>query len=581
MGVKFFNDINLESTGSINLGSTNYLTTDVGGQTDLFSNKNFIVSIGPSLSGVFEFAQNGIVTFLDDSTSTDFTFEPQNSSIRYTGLTYQGELYFDDSTLTASRQWILPDATGTVALTTDLDGSGGTLSNYLPLAGGTMTGDITMTSGSVLLSNLGAGIIDINDGSGGLSLVMDDAFDGIAAKLQKGNTTGFNTFEIEQITGGDGYLKIYVNDLNAGIANRNQTYIVSKNNANTFTTRLELANNSITADRTWTLPDATGTIALLSDIPTNAGDTLYVTDGSLTGNRTIDTTASKYKLIVENTSTSDAIALDPSNRTILYSDGTFEGSLRTNIITGNRIWDLPDASGTIALLSDLTNGIYTGSGNLSSNTVVSMHDGASPGTEFKLEFENVLSETVLSIDPSINSVGIGINSPLANLNVVGDTADAVVFKVDGTYGELFTITDNLTGVLFSVNNISGLPIFEVEDTDEIRMGKYTAVSGYTTGRNEIIATGDTIIHTVDISSYQMAVFEYVVSDGTNLRAGNVTAVTDGATVQSVETITTPSIGNTADVTMSVTIDASPGELNLVATTASTTGWTVKTIVRTI
>jgi len=113
------------------------------------------------------------------------------------------------------------------------------------------------------------------------------------------------------------------------------------------------------------------------------------------------------------------------------------------------------------------------------------------------------------------------------------------------------------------------------------MGRYTAVSGYTTGRNEIIATGDTIIHTVDISSYRMAVFEYVVSDGTNLRAGNVTAVTDGATVQSVETITTPSIGNTADITMSVTIDASPGELNLVATTASTTGWTVKTIVRTI
>ena len=118
-----------------------------------------------------------------------------------------------------------------------------------------------------------------------------------------------------------------------------------------------------------------------------------------------------------------------------------------------------------------------------------MHDGASPGTEFKLGFQNILSETVLSINPSINSVGIGTDLPLANLNVVGNTADAVVFKVDGTYGELFTITDNLTGVLFSVNNISGLPIFEVEDTDEIRMGSYTAVSGYTTGRSPAAGHG--------------------------------------------------------------------------------------------
>ena len=79
----------------------------------------------------------------------------------------------------------------------------------------------------------------------------------------------------------------------------------------------------------------------------------------------------------------------------------------------------------------------------------------------------------------------------------------------------------------------------------------------------------------------MAVFEYVVNDGTNLRAGNITAVTDGATVQYDESITTPSIGNTSDITMSVQLIGSPGQLSLVATTVISTGWTVKTIVRTI
>jgi hypothetical protein len=231
--------------------------------------------------------------------------------------------------------------------------------------------------------------------------------------------------------------------------------------------------------------------------------------------------------------------------------------------------------------SDASDGIYTGSGNLSSNTIVSMYDVGSPASEFNIKFETASTETLMYLDPLIKSVGIGTNSPAANLNIVGNTADATVFKVDGTYGELFTITDNLTGVLFSVNNISGLPILEVEDTDEIRMGKYTSVSGYTTDRNEITSVGDTTIHTVNSSTYMMAVFEYVVSDGTNLRAGNITAVTDGATVQYDESITTPSIGSTTDIIMSAQLVGSPGQLSLVATTTITTGWTVKTIVRTI
>lgn len=278
-----------------------------------------------------------------------------------------------------------------------------------------------------------------------------------------------------------------------------------------------------------------------------------------------------------------SLALDAADGLIIATISGIENSLDLSTLpTADRNWEMPDASGTVALVSDLTgNGIYDGSGNLSTDTVVSMHDNTSPGNEFKLRFDSILSETVLSIDPAINSVGIGTNTQLANLHVVGDTADSVVFKVDGTFGELFTITDSLTGVLFSVNNISGLPVFAVEDTDEIRMGTYSAISGYTTARNEIIATGDTIIYTVDVSNYTMVVFEYVVNDGTNLRAGNITAVTDGITVQSVETITTPSIGSTVDITMSVTLDASPAELNLVATTGSTTGWIVKTIVRTI
>ena len=47
-----------------------------------------------------------------------------------------------------------------------------------------------------------------------------------------------------------------------------------------------LQSDTLTAFRNWTLPDATGTIALLSDIPSSVN--IYTADGTLTGNRTVD-----------------------------------------------------------------------------------------------------------------------------------------------------------------------------------------------------------------------------------------------------------------------------------------------------
>ncbi len=47
-----------------------------------------------------------------------------------------------------------------------------------------------------------------------------------------------------------------------------------------------LQSDTLTAFRNWTLPDTTGTIALLSDIP--SADNIYTANGTLTGNRTVD-----------------------------------------------------------------------------------------------------------------------------------------------------------------------------------------------------------------------------------------------------------------------------------------------------
>lgn len=68
------------------------------------------------------------------------TYLPTSGQIRYNNSGFEGIL--TAATLKEGVTWTLPAAKGTIALTSDL-------SKYLPLAGGTMTGNIIMTSSSV------------------------------------------------------------------------------------------------------------------------------------------------------------------------------------------------------------------------------------------------------------------------------------------------------------------------------------------------------------------------------------------------------------------------------------------------
>lgn len=62
----------------------------------------------------------------------------------------------------------------------------------------------------------------------------------------------------------------------------------------------------------------------------------------------------------------------------------------------------------------------------------------------------------------------------------GASASTIKLKVEddgsvvytGTYGVLFNVTDTKDGLLHSVNDVSGLPIFEVYSYDYVKMGKW-------------------------------------------------------------------------------------------------------------
>jgi hypothetical protein len=91
-------------------------------------------------------------------------------------------------------------------------------------------------------------------------------------------------------------------------------------------------------------------------------------------------------------------------------------------------------------------------------------------------------------------------------------------------------------------------------------------------------SADTSVETVEsvaTATYDAAFFDFVIKNGSNLRAGTVYAVHDGTNVEFTET-STQDLGDTSDVTLSV--DISGGNLRLRATTVSN-GWTIKAFVR--
>ncbi len=162
------------------------------------------------------------------------------------------------------------------------------------------------------------------------------------------------------------------------------------------------------------------------------------------------------------------------------------------------------------------------------------------------------------------------------LTVIGSGSAQPVFTVIGSSGELFSITDSLSGSLFSVNDISGLPILEVFSDSTTVVGDYQAPSLLTT-KAATLNTGNTLIYSIPTASYAGAWFDYTVTSASNARCGTVMAMRNGSSIVYTETTTTD-IGSTAGVAFMVMITGSSMALTGSATSPS---WSFKSIIRSI
>jgi hypothetical protein len=284
-----------------------------------------------------------------------------------------------------------------------------------------------------------------------------------------------------------------------------------------------------------------------------------------------------------------ASAADGANALWLLRNSINNWSLQSVNGVGE-IWRVAGNSQTFYQVVTTNNGLNVTPGGNSTSAGLTVTSGSYPAATLLRVGVNTLVVTG-------SNVGIGTTAPTHKLHVSGSTritgeantsisssltvygsgSAQPVFTVQGSQGELFSITDSLSGSLFSVNDISGLPILEVFSDNTTLIGNYQDPMLITTAKVVQPNTGSFMIYSVPTASYDTAFFEYSVRSGSNARAGTIMAIQSGSAVNFTETTTTD-FGSTSNLRLSVVVTGS----NLALTGSSATaGWTVKTIIRSI
>ena len=191
----------------------------------------------------------------------------------------------------------------------------------------------------------------------------------------------------------------------------------------------------------------------------------------------------------------------------------------------------------------------------------------------------------LHVSKSLNE---GLTTPIVrfeDLPTAPDTANTVMVDSNGDLYQsnrfgassgTTTINDNLNvlGNITSSNNISastGVITNQINFTTAIVGGQ----ASLTYVENTDIDTGTETIATLNHSTYDAGFFDYVLKQGTNMRAGTIMAVHDGTNIELTD-ISTADLGNTERVQFSASLDATNLILQAIVPSDN---WSVRAYVR--
>jgi hypothetical protein len=301
------------------------------------------------------------------------------------------------------------------------------------------------------------------------------------------------------------------------------------------------------------------------------GNTAVTGSTNITGSLTVTTTGTELQVTSTGVNLGN-IATDVHNVT-----GSLRVSGSATVVGNTAITGSTNITGSFVVTTTGTELQVTSTGVNLGNIVTDVHNVTGSllvsGSMDLRGNARVSGSSIFS--GSVLITGTPNTSTSSSLVVYGSGSSQPVFTVQGSQGELFSITDSLSGSLFSVNDISGLPILEVFSNGDTLMGDYTAPAVYTTRRVASTTAGVNVIYSLATSSYDGVFVDYTIRSGSVGRAGNFMAMWSGSSAD----FTDNSI-NGFGITTNFVFGASISGSNLIVSgSGSTAGWTVKTIIR--
>lgn len=182
---------------------------------------------------------------------------------------------------------------------------------------------------------------------------------------------------------------------------------------------------------------------------------------------------------------SDIIITPASGKIDFYQDLGAASLAKIELTPANDL-SLSTTSGNL-IIGDASRDIYIGNGINDVDIVFEQNGEIRPLPAKTLNIGTSGSFTqILASKVNINQNSF-TNIPL---DVYSSTSGATILNVAGTKGALFSVTDNLSGSLMSVNNDAGLPVFEVFSDDRVVAGRFNQNDFVmTSGGNVGIGTG--------------------------------------------------------------------------------------------
>ena len=159
----------------------------------------------------------------------------------------------------------------------------------------------------------------------------------------------------------------------------------------------------------------------------------------------------------------------------------------------------------------------------------------------------------------------------------GTNLTGITAEWDGSLNGDAEITGSLTvktGDLF----VSGSTVTNITPVGEVVLGYGSQPVKLNRNKAVLVNSGTAPVAIVDSTVFSSAHFDYVITKGTNLRAGTVIACHDGLSNVVFTEVSTADLGSTVGVTLDVVETGGNLELRM---TVLSTGWYIKTFVRAI